>query len=194
MKKQLLLSLIFLQAALINAQTFSSGSVNVHIKDTGTVCIPITVAGLQTRIDTSFGIISSCFNIDNSTVSNLSVHLNPPTGADILLFDGIGGSGQYFTNTCLAQDGSAGDISFGNSPFTGTYVPQQSLNLLNNAQNPNGTWNFCVSDTYFNDTGTVFNCNITFGVHPPKTPLHPLRFVRFVLVRTVPVHATFFPT
>ena len=169
MKKHLLLSFIFLQAALTNAQTFSNTD-STHIKDTATICLPITVAGLQTRIDTSFGITSSCFKINNSDISNLVINLIAPDSSEVHLLDGIGYSTEYFTNTCVAENGAGGHIEQGSSPFTGTYIPMQSINILNNGKNPNGTWNFCVSNTYFTDTGTVHNCSITFGNSPPKDP------------------------
>lgn len=154
-----------------DAQTFYD-STWTHIADTAFVCVPISVSGLPSQINSSFGLTSVCFNITHTSVSDLFIHLAPPAGSSITLAGGVGGAGQNFTNTCVAMN-AANYIATGTAPFTGTYIPQQSLNLLNNGQNPNGTWYFCIGDFYFGDTGALHNFNITFASNPPPDPSPP---------------------
>ncbi|HUP11112.1 MAG TPA: CotH kinase family protein, partial [Niastella sp.] len=53
--------------------------------------------------------------------------------------------------------------------FTSNYRPRQELSLLNNGQNPNGTWYLVVNDdTAISTAGTVTNVALTFGANPAK--------------------------
>ncbi len=59
----------------------------------------------------------------------------------------------------------------GTAPFQGNYLPQQSLNNLNNGQNPNGTWNFIITDLFVPaDTGSFHFVSLVFGNNPPPDP------------------------
>ncbi|TAL60067.1 MAG: T9SS type A sorting domain-containing protein [Bacteroidetes bacterium] len=154
------------------AQTFYD-STQVPILDTTKFCVSINVSGLPNKIDSSFGLASVCFNITHTFVADVVVTLRSPDSTVITLAGGVGGAGHNFTNTCLAMNGVNGSIANSNAPFTGIFIPQQSLNNLNNGQNPNGAWKFCISDTYFADTGSLHNFNITFANNPPPDPLPP---------------------
>jgi hypothetical protein len=164
--------LFLLSSVSAAGQTFTN-TTTTAIMDTMTVCIPVTVSGLPTTINAGFGLRSACINLTHSDDSHLVIQIQSPDGTTISLASGIGGSGTDFTNTCLAEDGSNGYIVSGTAPFTGTYIPQQSLNIFNNGQNPNGVWKLCVSDTYFGDSGHVYNYNLTFANNPPSDPPPP---------------------
>jgi hypothetical protein len=62
-------------------------------------------------------------------------------------------------------------IENGAAPFLGTFIPDESINLLNNLQNPNGTWLIGVLDEIPFITGKFLSGSITFGNNPPATPL-----------------------
>ncbi len=159
-------------SVLSGAQSFYD-STYTHIPDTNKVCILINISGLPTKIDTDFGLDSVCLNITHTFDQDLVIHLISPDGSVITLAGGVGNHGHDFINTCFAENGASGLIASGSAPFTGTFIPQQSLNLLNNGQNPNGTWKLCISDTYFADTGSYHNSKITFSANPPPTPPPP---------------------
>ncbi|TAL59460.1 MAG: T9SS type A sorting domain-containing protein [Bacteroidetes bacterium] len=156
----------------LKAQTFYD-STHVPVFDTTKFCVPIFVSGLLNKIDTSFGLGSVCFNITHTFDADLVITLQSPDSSVITLAGGVGNSGKNFTNTCLAMNGDSGSIVTGKAPFTGTFIPQQSLNILNNGQDPNGTWKLCIHDTQMADTGSLHNFSITFVNNPPPDPPIP---------------------
>lgn len=170
--KKILPALLIIVSLSARGQTFYD-STWTHIADTSSFCISFPVTGLPPQIDNTFGLTSVCFNITHTYDADLVIELQSPDGSIISLAGGVGGSGDNFTNTCMAMNGANGFIANGSAPFTGFFIPQQSLNLLNNSQNPNGVWKLCISDTYMGDTGALHNFNITFANNPPPDPLPP---------------------
>ncbi|MEI6854083.1 MAG: CotH kinase family protein, partial [Bacteroidota bacterium] len=103
-----------------------------------------------------------CLSITHTYDSDLNVKLVAPDQTEILLFGGIGGGDDNFTNTCLV--GSAtNNITSGTAPFTGSFGPMDIMGNVNNGQNGNGTWKLKITDTYAQDTGSLHNWSITFG-------------------------------
>jgi subtilisin-like proprotein convertase family protein len=145
-------------------QTFTGGS--GPINDNATIDIPVTVSGLPTTIDTvNFGLETVCINLEHTYDADLTVWIVAPDGTTGLLFSNIGGGDDNFTNTCLNVD-AATAISSGTAPFTGTFKPLGQMGLVNNGQNPNGTWNLRVNDNYGADQGNVISFSVTFGNNP----------------------------
>lgn len=132
---------------------------------------PITVAGIPDAIDTAYGLVKVCVNIIHTYDSDLDIKLQAPDGTIIELSNNNGGSGDNYTGTCFAEDATGGEISEGQAPFSNMYFPDQSLNTLNNGQDPNGTWYLVVVDEVPLDTGQLINATITFDSDPPAT--HP---------------------
>ena len=170
-KLALVLPLLFYFPA--HAQTFSS-SLQVSIPDAGpAVSSPLIVSGLPNTIDTAFGLVGVCFSIDHTWDADLVIKLQAPDGDVIILAGGVGGNADNFTNTCVNMTPGNTNITSGTAPFTGIYFPQESLNGLNDGQDPNGTWYFTVQDNAANDTGHIVFCSIQFGLHPAQNPPPP---------------------
>lgn len=145
-------------------QTFTGGS--GPINDNTTIDIPVTVSGLPNVIDTTnFGLETICIDLTHTWDADLSVWIVAPDGTTGLLFSNIGGGDDNFTNTCL-NTGAATSISTGSAPFTGTFKPQGQMGLVNNGQNPNGTWKLRINDNYGADQGTLLSFSLTFGNNP----------------------------
>jgi len=172
MKNILVLIWCILIPELINAQTFLS-NVDQTIPDDGsTIVFDIEVSGLPMAIDTVFGLEEVCLYADHTWNSDLEISLRAPDGTTILLFSGAGGDGDGFWGTCLRMD-VTNFISDGIAPFYGSYLPMDILGDINNGQDPNGTWQLIVHDTYaWVDQGYLYWWNITFG----NNPGHPLSF------------------
>jgi hypothetical protein len=176
MKKLLLLlvtSVLLLSLkAPVSAQTFSNNTV-LAIPNTGIdLLIPIPVSGLPAAANSSFGLSGVCFTAMHQYDANLRISLQSPDGNRIVLVDGKGGGGQNFINTCVAENAMGGWIMNAFAPFTGNYFPQQSLNILNNNQDPNGTWYFVLNDVFVpSDTGVFQSVAITFSTSPPPNPM-----------------------
>jgi len=172
MKKILLTTFVVLPLFTI-AQTFTYTGL-FPIPDNATeVCVPVTVSGLPTVINSTFGLGGMCFDITHTYDSDLQIRLKSPNGNTIFLANGVGGADDNFTGTCIAENGANGFLANGFAPFTGIWIPLESLNLLNNGQDPNGTWLFCVTDVAAVDTGSIHSATLTFMNNPPPNPPPP---------------------
>jgi subtilisin-like proprotein convertase family protein len=169
----LLFGMTALSLLRAEAQTFSN-SFNGAIPDNNTtVCFPVVVSGLPPQIDASFGLASVCIDITHTYVADLRITLVSPDSTTIVLANHVGGSGNNFTATCMAENGQNGYLVLGSAPFTGTYIPEESLNLKNNGMNPNGIWYLCIKDEVPVDTGFFNSVTLTFDVNPPPDPTLP---------------------
>jgi PKD repeat protein len=153
---------------VLSAQTFTS-TTQALILDNTWCSIPITVSGLPTSMDTAFGLCTVCVNLTHTWDSDLDLFLVTPNGDSIALSNNHGGSGDNYTGTCFNMS-ATNSIITGTPPFTGMFLPEMSLNNLNNLTNPNGVWHFNVKDEAPNDTGHIIDCSITFCANPPADP------------------------
>lgn len=162
--KQTLLCLFVSVSYSVFCQTFTGGGGPIY--DNTTIDIPVTVSGLPTTIDTTnFGLETVCINLTHTYDADLTIWIVAPDGTAGLLFSNIGGGDDNFTNTCLNVD-AANNLSSGTAPFTGTFNPLGQMGLVNNGQNPNGSWKLRVNDNYGADEGNVISFSITFGNNP----------------------------
>ncbi len=165
--KKFLLSFLFAIPFFASAQTFTN-STGGAIVDNSEVCFPLIVSGLPTVIDTNFGVSQVCVKLTHTWDGDIDIKLKAPDGTVIVLSNNNGGSGDNYTNTCFAMNGANGGITSGAPPFTGTYIPNNDINGVNNNQNPNGTWYVCVADEVPSDQGNVISFSITFAANPPQ--------------------------
>jgi len=164
MKKTLLILLIYIFSYSADAQTFfGTGG---PVPDLTTVQFSIVVSGLQPTINNTFGLENICLDITHTYDGDVRLQLQSPDGNVVTLSERRGGAGDNFSGTCFRGNGAAGLISLGVPPFTGVYIPDGNLSLLNNGQNPNGTWLLIVSDLATNDTGNVNAVSLLFGNNP----------------------------
>lgn len=169
MKKLLLSIIAFLPVAVV-AQTFTN-TTGGSIPDSNTeVCFPVSVSGLPTQIDATFGVSQVCVNLTHTYDGDIDIKLKSPDGTVVVLSSNNGGSGDNYTNTCFAMNATT-SIGAGAAPFTGTFVPNNSINGVNNNQNPNGTWYICIIDEVPADAGNLLSYSITFSSNPPADPV-----------------------
>jgi subtilisin-like proprotein convertase family protein len=162
--KNFLLCLFLSSSSSVFCQTFTGGG--GPINDNATIDIPVSVTGLPTTIDTTnFGLETVCINLNHTYDADLTVWIVAPDGTVGMLFSNTGGGDDNFTNTCLNVDAAA-SLSSGSAPFTGTFKPSGQMGLVNNGQNPNGSWKLRVNDNYGADQGNVISFSITFGNNP----------------------------
>lgn len=145
-------------------QTFSVTHTDTIPDNNTTVTFSVAVSGLPSVIDTNFGLELACLNMLHTYDSDMNVELQAPDGTVILLFSGVGGGDDNFTNTCLAGTGTS--ITQGTAPFTGTFQSQGTMGNVNNGQNPNGTWLLRCRDMAGADVGILTFWSITFGNNP----------------------------
>jgi subtilisin-like proprotein convertase family protein len=143
------------------------------IPDTGQeLCFTLPVTGLPQVIDSTYGLVAVRLNITHSYVGDLAIRLRTAAGNYINLVSRRGAGGDNFVATELRMDAPT-IIANGAAPFTGSFVPEQSLNLANNRQNPNNTWSLCIRDVATQDVGLLNSFSLVFGPHPPRDPATP---------------------
>ena len=152
----------------IGQQTFNAQG--IQITDfpgyVTTDSIPIVVKDLSQVMNADFGISEICLNVQHKRTSDLKISILSPNGTEIWLTNRNDGGGKNFEATCFSNDGFSGYIHKGKSPFSGQYIPDGRLSLLNDGQNPNGTWYLLVRDLKAGETGTVDYVRITFKDNP----------------------------
>ncbi len=162
--KTILSSLALIAGLISYGQTFSgtSGSIQDHQE----LVLPLNVSGLPSSMNqTSFGLEQVCLSITHTWDSDLTATLEAPDGTQVVLFSAIGGDGNDFDGTCLRGDVTA-SILAQNPPFSGTFKSMNPLGVINNNQDPNGTWKLRIYDSETGDQGTLDSWSITFGTDP----------------------------
>lgn len=183
--KQYFLIFLFLLAQLcVGAQTFSS-TVEQPVPDDGTsISFSLEVSGLPDAINTDFGLVQVCLNMDHTWDSDMEARLIAPDGTQFLLFAGVGGDGDNWENCCLRDDAAEFIYNFG-APFTGVFRPMGNMGNVNNGQNPNGTWQLRLYDTYaFADVGYMKDWSISFDAGAPGPFMFPGSRLPLVLIST----------
>jgi len=164
-KKILQLAFLLVMSIVTRGQSFT-WSGYAHIADQQTINIPINVSGLQSSIDTNFGVAHVCLDIMHSYNSDLEISLISPGGTTVMLIQGTGGSSNNFLGTCLGMDGTA--FTNAQAPYTGIFYPAGNVASFNNGQNPNGTWTLVIHDIATPDTGYISSAYIVFTNNPPR--------------------------
>ena len=170
MKKKLLFIVAFIISIHSFSQTFSKSSYKI-IPDTASLQDTLTVTGLVSTINTTFGIQDVMININHPSAGDITASLISPNGTIIQLTQNNGWGGANYTNTHFNYKSGASAIYLNGPPFTGNFQPQEWLGTLNNGQNPNGKWILKVNDCCLYNIGTLYNWSITFNSTP--APIMP---------------------
>lgn len=168
MKKLYTLLAAIIVSATAFAQTFSSTGTQV-IRDNEYHTLQISVTGLPTTIDSTFGLCTVCLDVVHTYVGDIDLILISPNGDSIFIANNQGGGGDNYSGTCFNMSASVA-ITAATPPYTGTFLPEMTINNLNNGQNPNGLWTLAIRDEAPADTGHFSNVSITFCNNPPPTP------------------------
>ncbi len=139
-------------------QTFGSHDTRPH----GLTIRDDVEASSYIRIDNGFTVtdINVTLNITHGNDSDLTVTLESPGGTSVVLFSGVGGIFNHFTNTVL-DDEAAVSITAGAAPFTGSFQPQNALSAFD-GENTEGYWRLRVSDAAGGGFGSLESWEMTF--------------------------------
>lgn len=150
-------------------QTFNGNTGTIPDNNSWT-SFSCTVTGLnQTNLNTAWGFEKLTLSISHNNDADLEVHLVSPDGTDVLIFNGVGGTGNNFTNTGFKNTYTT-PIATGSAPFNGSFHPQGDLGGFNNGQNGNGTWYLKVRDHHYPYQGSLSSWSIRFGNAPAVSP------------------------
>ncbi|WP_336128260.1 proprotein convertase P-domain-containing protein [Mesoflavibacter sp. CH_XMU1422-2] len=131
--------------------------------------LPITIAStgadanytsvINILEDAPIADVNVTISINHTWNSDLDISLISPAGTIIELSTGNGGSSDNYTNTVFDQDAKA-SITTGSAPFTGVFMPEGDLSLLNGEMSA-GNWTLSVDDTYGSeDGGTILSFDL----------------------------------
>ena len=116
--------------------------------------------------------VTVSLNITDSRDAGLSAILIAPNGTPVALFSNVGGSGQNFTSTVLA-DAAPSSIANGTAPFTGTYQPKGSFSSLVGS-NASGTWTLQILNNSQSLGGVLVNWSLNIRPQITVTPVNPV--------------------
>lgn len=178
MKSFLLLPItLFLFANHAITQTFNSTGSSTIVDNSAETCNNITVSGLASSINGTFGITSVCVTLSSACMKDIDMFLVAPDGTRINLTTDNGNNSDGFNNLCFKMNattnGSISNIPGNNGLIhTGDWIPEGNIYDVNNGQNPNGTWKLCVADDKSgggcNTNGTLTSWSINFGAPPAR--------------------------
>jgi serine protease len=137
--------------ALSGARTYSNNTAESIKANSLTVSSLTLPAG-------AIGNLAVRLNVNYSVDKDLYVYLISPTGKTIALDYNRGGWGGNLSNTVFSQQAGT-PIADGKAPFSGTYLPEASLNQLIGAST-SGTWRLAIRN-YGSAAGQLLNWSLT---------------------------------
>ena len=121
---------------------------NFAISDSG---IP-TQSVITVTNDIIISDVNVTLNLFHVNDSDLEIKLVAPGGGnEVMLSNRNGGSGDNLTNTTFDDDAST-PIASGTAPFTGSFIPDGDLNVLNGLSSV-GDWTLIITDKNNNSQG-----------------------------------------
>lgn len=146
----------------------NSSDVSIGSQNPNTVISTVSVSGINSVIQS----IRVKLNVDHSYTADLSISLISPDDQRLNLVTNTGGSGDNFRETIL-DDSASLNISEGQAPFTGSFIPNESLSLFE-GQQANGEWTLEIRDQAFQDGGSLLDWELT--IETPEISAAPLIF------------------
>ncbi len=155
---------------------YFASNVTTSIPDTNATGITSTIAVGNIAGNVGTELQQVCIDINHGSDSELDISLKAPNGKIIDLSSGNGDTGSNYVKTCFSSLGTV-PITSGMAPFTGTYLPEQSLSGLSTSPF-NGIWGLVIKDTKPNNTGLLTGWSLTFKnglvyTWTPSTGLSP---------------------
>ncbi|RPH94854.1 T9SS C-terminal target domain-containing protein [candidate division KSB1 bacterium] len=132
---------------------FFSSDVPRNTEDMDTVTSTLAVS--QSMI---IGDVDVQLSITHTYAHDLLIYLTAPGGQTIMLSNQHGGSGENYTNT-IFDDDAVSPIALGNTPFTGSFIPDELLSALNGSD-AQGTWTLSIGDFVSGDDGQLISWEI----------------------------------
>jgi len=132
---------------------FNSSDLPIDLNDANSNSTGITISEVSVPYDAPIVDLKVLVNIEHSWLEDLTLYLESPDGVKIILSKQIGGSSNNYSETLFDQD-SNNNIFNASPPFSGSYMPVQSLETFYN-KNAFGKWKLIVEDSFQEDTGSI---------------------------------------
>ena len=128
--------------------------------------------------------VNCVVNITHTFDADITFSLISPSGTEIVLAGGVGGSGQNFINTVFDDEAEISiDSSVAQAPFTGIFKPIDRLWLLD-GENSYGQWKLRIVDNGWGDEGVLHGWSIKFTYSAGSDDV--ILPSRFALVKNYP--------
>lgn len=167
--KKLLLFACMLCSGVAQSTTFTYNTPSLIPDNNLTTIYPVTVSGLPTAINSSYGLSQVTLDITHPNAGDMIISLRSPSNT-ITILSLHNGVGANYTATVLRMD-AATRIFDGLAPFNGDYLPSQSINFLNDGNDPNGVWQLEILDEFPTNQGVLNTFSLEFTSNPPADPL-----------------------
>jgi len=149
----------------------NSGTISLAIPDNNSAGVSSTLSTSVIPASATVDSVIVTLNITHTWDSDVQINLEAPNGQIINLFQGIGSSGDNFTDTRISSNNSMPDFSTGTVPFSGTFkamaltglagVPATTTTTFSDLFTvPDGNWKIRAYDGANGDVGTVNNWSI----------------------------------
>ncbi len=140
---------------------YASTDTPVAIPDNTPTGASSTIAVTDTNVVVD---VNVTVNITHTYDGDLSLSLIGPNGAIVQLSTRRGASGDNFTSTVF-DDQATTPIASGTAPFTGSFIPETPLSVLNGIP-ATGSWTLKVVDGAGSDVGNIasWTLNLTYPV------------------------------
>jgi subtilisin-like proprotein convertase family protein len=154
------------------SSTFTTANISCNIFDaTGlpTAIPDNTPTGLNSILNIGTDLIITdinvLINITHTWDADLDIFIVSPEGTSVELTTDNGGDGNNYTNTIFDQE-AATSIITGSAPFTGSFIPEGNLSILNGEASA-GDWTLRVVDDSGQDIGTLNAFQLQICGMPP---------------------------
>ena len=112
-------------------------------------------------------------NVNHTSTAQLDIFLSSPFGVQRdLSSDNAGGTGVNYTGTAFA-DGAPTAITAGTAPYSGAFIPEQTISTAAPAgfgnQTATGAWTLRIADDTAGTTGTLTSWSLLLCVDPAVT-------------------------
>jgi len=107
--------------------------------------------------------LSVTVDITHVRVGDLTLSLEAPSGQVVALATEVGGLGANYSGTTFEDTGVDGPIASGTAPFTGDFVPEESLAALT-GQPVAGDWTLHASDGYSGGDGLLNSWSLSITI------------------------------
>ncbi|MUU79383.1 reprolysin-like metallopeptidase [Winogradskyella endarachnes] len=134
----------------VECSTITAADTPITISNAGNVTYTSIITIAESGVVNDINVL---IDITHTWANDLDIYLISPIGTIVELSTDNGGNGDNYTNTIFDADATT-SITDGSTPFTGNYLPEGDLTVLN-GEPAGGDWTLAVTDDAAQDGGSI---------------------------------------